>query len=275
VVGSVLAQDYENLELVICDNASTDSTEEVCREFARSDERVAYHRNSENIGMFNNFMSAMHLSRGEFLRWISDDDALESNSLSRCAEVLASDERLLLVTAQTLYELDDGTLATEPYHDRGLGSDDPADRFVEWMRLLTESFLLLDPLYALMRRARIAAIPRKNTMREDEIFAAKLTLAGPWGHVSEVLSTRHWKTEAPGDVARKQDVPVWSSIISPEIQCFRLLNVIAHSELDAKQRQRARLAVARVFAIRFRRRAARAVSKASSRLRLRTATGAA
>jgi glycosyltransferase involved in cell wall biosynthesis len=266
-IESVLAQDYEHLELVICDNASTDSTEEICREFARSDERIGYHRHAENIGLMNNFVTAMRLARGEFFRWISYDDRLEPNCLSRCAEVLTSDERLLLVTSQILYELDDGALATEPYQVRVLGSNDPADRFAEWLRLLTESFLLLDPMYSLMRRARVVGIHRKNTMREDELFAAKMALTGPWGHVPEVLAMRHWNTEAPGTLARKLEVPVWNSMISPEIECFRLLNIIARSELDTEQRRRARRAVARLFSIRLRRRAVRAVRKASSYVR--------
>ena len=64
VIESVLAQTHENLELVVCDNASTDATENVCRELAASDPRILYHRHPANIGLLNNFISAMRMSRG-------------------------------------------------------------------------------------------------------------------------------------------------------------------------------------------------------------------
>ena len=76
VVRSVLDQDHENLELVICDNASTDDTEELCRELANQDSRIVYHRNPVNIGLLNNFIRVMQLSSGTFFRWVGDDDWL-------------------------------------------------------------------------------------------------------------------------------------------------------------------------------------------------------
>jgi len=61
---------------VISDNASDYGTEEMCREFARSDARVRYHRQSRNIGLVPNFNAVLHLARGTYLKWIGDDDRL-------------------------------------------------------------------------------------------------------------------------------------------------------------------------------------------------------
>ena len=63
VVACVLAQDYPHIELVISDNASNDATEEMCREFARHDERIVYHRQAENVGITRNFQIAMQVAR--------------------------------------------------------------------------------------------------------------------------------------------------------------------------------------------------------------------
>jgi glycosyltransferase involved in cell wall biosynthesis len=44
-ISSILSQTFEDFELVICDNASVDSTAEICARFAASDERIRYYRN--------------------------------------------------------------------------------------------------------------------------------------------------------------------------------------------------------------------------------------
>ncbi len=76
MISSVLAQDHERLELVISDNASTDGTEELCRDLASDDSRIVYHRQPRNIGLLNNFVHAMRLAKGTFFRWVGDNDWL-------------------------------------------------------------------------------------------------------------------------------------------------------------------------------------------------------
>jgi len=190
VAASVLGQRYSRVELVIYDNASTDATESVCRELARADERVAYRRHPENVGLLNNFVATLRAARGSYFRWISDSDDIEPNLVARCLTEFANDSRVALVTTGMAYTTDDGQTRSEPYTGTGLGSDDPADRAIEMLRLLNESYLQLDPLYAMMRRETVAAIPRRNMLREDQVFAVKLALAGRWAHVPEVLARR-------------------------------------------------------------------------------------
>ena len=54
-IESILGQSFSAFELVICDNASTDETEAICREFAAADPRVRYYRNFTNIGAHPNY----------------------------------------------------------------------------------------------------------------------------------------------------------------------------------------------------------------------------
>ncbi len=87
-VASLLAQDYANFELIISDNASTDRTEEICRDFARKDRRVAYHRSEENRGAVWNFNRAFQLGRGRYFTWAAHDDLREPTFVSRCVAEL-------------------------------------------------------------------------------------------------------------------------------------------------------------------------------------------
>lgn len=257
VVRSVLAQDYGTLELVISDNASTDRTEEICRELARSDPRIVYHRQPENVGLINNFMTAIRLANGAFFRWIGDDDTLASDYVSRCLKVFASDERLILVTTQVAYETGAGITQTGAYQGAALAADDPVDRFAEILRLLNESHLLIDPLYGMMRRAVVATIPRPVILGEDELYAARIALAGPWGHVPEVLATRRWQSQRSSDIARKLGVPAWQARFATVVQCRELLRCVQGADLSPAQRRRASAAVARLYLRRHQRAVAR------------------
>ena len=247
VLQSVLAQEHEDLELVISDNASTDGTEEICRSYARSDPRVRYHRQAENIGLVPNFIEVIRLARGTFFRWISCDDWLEPSYLSRCLERFAADDRLILVTTQQAFIGADGQMQTAVYPGRELASDSSVERFTAMLRMLTASHLLLDPLYGLMRRETVVAIPRPKMLREDEVLAAKLALAGPWDHVSVVLAHRGWKQEAMPQVARRLDVPAWQARVASILQCRELLRYLHQVPLTPEEQRTARAAVRALY----------------------------
>jgi glycosyltransferase involved in cell wall biosynthesis len=269
VARSVLAQDHADLELLITDNASTDDTEEVCRQLAEEDSRVSYHRQERNIGLLNNFVYAIGAARGDFFRWIGDDDRLEPTFASRCLEVFEADPRLLLVTTAISYTGPDGEVAGAEYHGDGLGSDDPVERLTEMLRLLNTSHLVIDPLYGMVRRAKVAAIPRRNMLREDEVFATKLALAGPWAHVNEVLGHRVWKYEPTRVIGPRLEVPAWQWRFATTLQVREMLRWIRVVNLTEEQRRRAKAEVYRMYVTResivAKRRARKLVKMATSR----------
>lgn len=247
-VRSVLTQNHGHLELVISDNASDDGTEEICREFTRSDPRVRYYRQPENIGLLNNFIRVQELAGGTYFKWIGDDDWLTPRYVSRCVDVLAEDEALILVTTQQAYIGPDGEQQTADYDGYRMRSGRPVERFTEMLRLLNESHLLLDPLYGLMRRAPMVKIPRVNMLREDETFAAKLALAGPFGHVPEVLSYRRsGPFTRRSQLAVRLGVPPWHARVATALLCRELLKCVRAADLSPQERRHACAAVARLY----------------------------
>ena len=116
------------------------------------------------------------------------------------------------------------------------------------LRLLTESHLLLDPLYGMMRRLPVVRLPRPVMLFEDQIFAARLALAGPFGHVREVLSYRGFKpfVRLPA-TARQLGVPAWQAKVATTLQCRELLAAVREADLDSGERRQANAAVARMF----------------------------
>src|SRR5215470_4660133 len=85
---SLLNQSYENLEITVCDNASTDRTEAICSEYARRDPRVHYYRNPVNIGQTRNFRRVLELSSGEYFMWACADDIRTPDAVQSCLEAI-------------------------------------------------------------------------------------------------------------------------------------------------------------------------------------------
>src|SRR3990167_3879396 len=83
----LIQQDYEDFEVIISDNASTDATETLCRDLARQDNRIRYYRNETNIGARRNYNRVFELARGDFFKWASHDDEYDASLVRRCLEV--------------------------------------------------------------------------------------------------------------------------------------------------------------------------------------------
>lgn len=95
---SALSQTYTNFELIISDNASTDKTEEICREYARRDSRISYTRQSKNRGMFENTNFVLQKARGKYFTFLHHDDAIQSNFLAEAVDYMLSHKNCFIVT---------------------------------------------------------------------------------------------------------------------------------------------------------------------------------
>ena len=74
---SLRGQTYQDYELVISDNLSTDGTSKICQEYANNDSRIRYIRQSENIGAMPNFHFVLAEARGKYFMWAAHDDLWE------------------------------------------------------------------------------------------------------------------------------------------------------------------------------------------------------
>ncbi len=93
---SILAQTYKDFELVISDNASTDKTQVICREYAFKDRRIRYYRNDENLGAAPNYNLVYKMAEGEYFKWAAHDDLLAPEFLEKCVEILDKNTSVIL-----------------------------------------------------------------------------------------------------------------------------------------------------------------------------------
>jgi glycosyltransferase involved in cell wall biosynthesis len=273
-IRSVLEQDHARLEVVISDNASDDGTEAICRELARSDERVRYIRQPENIGLLPNFYAVLHQARGSYFKWMGDDDWLTPTFVGRCVEMFSEDPQLLVVTTRQGHVQPGGEVESTGYDRADLRSPRPLERFKGLLYVLAESDVDLDVLYGMVRPGPVAALPRPVVMNEDQVFAARLALAGPFGHIDEILSFRHappFGTRAA--TARRLGIPVWQARVPNIVMCRELSTAVAEARLDPGERREARAAIRHLFVRRQQITAARRARKLAGLVARRPARG--
>lgn len=82
-IESVLASTYNNFELIIVDDASTDRTVEIAREYEKKDARIRVCVNEKNLGQFPNRNKASEYAKGEFIYYADSDDTLLPDGLEK------------------------------------------------------------------------------------------------------------------------------------------------------------------------------------------------
>lgn len=89
-IESVLTQEYCELEVLVVDDASTDDTEGIVRQWVQRDSRVHYRRNPVNLGFAGNARECTRDAQGDLL-WVfqSDDICTDTRFLSRAVEAFA------------------------------------------------------------------------------------------------------------------------------------------------------------------------------------------
>lgn len=100
-IESLLGQSYEDFELVISDNASTDGTADICEGYRKQDSRVRYVRQPRNIGLSPNHNFTLAQARSELFKWAAHDDLVGRDFLKLCVEALDEYPDVVLATAWT------------------------------------------------------------------------------------------------------------------------------------------------------------------------------
>ena len=87
---SLLGQTYDDFEIIISDNASTDGTADICKQYAKKDSRIRYIRQDYNIGLVRNEQFVMRQATGELFKLAAHDDLYARDLLKKCIEALDS-----------------------------------------------------------------------------------------------------------------------------------------------------------------------------------------
>ncbi|MDP6980828.1 MAG: glycosyltransferase family 2 protein [Myxococcota bacterium] len=190
---SILAQDFADFEVVVCDNCSTDRTREILDEYAAKDDRVGVCLNEENVGLVENFNRVFRLARGEYFRWIGADDWLEPGYAAACVDALDRDPDAIAATTFFGLHRERGGVDFEQFQGEYLESPDPARRLSRLLWFFHAGVAIYEPTYATMRREVLARTHLFQIHHhQDWLLTTEMCLAGRFVHVPECLFHRNW-----------------------------------------------------------------------------------
>ena len=101
---SILSQTYKNIEVVACDDCSTDSTWEILQAYAARDGRVRCFQNGQNLGFKKNFERAISLCEGEFIALSDQDDIWLAKKLEALLRAISRGSGDLVCSASQLID---------------------------------------------------------------------------------------------------------------------------------------------------------------------------
>lgn len=191
-LADLVAQAHRDLDIVISDNGSTDRTEEICRSWAERDERIRYHRQSENRGAAWNHNEVIRLSHGPYFRWYAYDDRLHPECIEACARALDDDDGLVLAWPWTSVIDGDGEPVGDYRVDLPWDDHDAVTRVRSLLRP-QDAESLLHMCYPVYGVVRLDTLRRTRLLGRnpgaDAVLLVELALAGPWAPVPRRLFT--------------------------------------------------------------------------------------
>lgn len=103
-ITSILKQTYDNYELIIVDDCSTDNTANIIKGYMSQNNKIRVIKNSENIGVAQTRNKGVSEAKGDWIAFLDSDDLWKNNKLERQLKLAQSKQCRFLFTASTFID---------------------------------------------------------------------------------------------------------------------------------------------------------------------------
>jgi glycosyltransferase involved in cell wall biosynthesis len=184
-IESVLKQTFNDYELIVCDNVSTDETEEVCRKF--TDPRFKYLRFTEFVGQAENWNRALEQAKNEYVILLHSDDVLLPTYLEKAVAVLDKNEDVGFVHCAVRHIDENGKNLTL----QQLYKEDLIDREEDLLRKLLLEGCVVSPVGVLTRTKvyqEVGNFTDQIVWGVDAHMWTRISLNFPVAYIAETLA---------------------------------------------------------------------------------------
>ena len=252
-IDSILSQTYGDFHFIISDNASTDSTEEICRSYMAKDERIVYDRLSQNCGAAPNFNRVFRMGDSPFFKFAAADDLCAPRFLEACMEAFDEAPSDTVLCFPTTIRIDEeGRESGVIDENMDLRQEQPHARF----RYFLQHYWLANCFYGVMRSSAYGSTRlHKSYDAADIVLLGELALRGQFWQLSEPLFLRRFHSEmshkanpTPEKIRSFYDSSRRSSRSYPKNRMFwEFVRAIDTTDMSTAERMRCRRVLTTVW----------------------------
>jgi glycosyltransferase involved in cell wall biosynthesis len=238
---SLLGQTFGDFELIVSDNASTDRTGSICRDYAARDPRIHYICNKTNVGFCRNQNRVYQLARGEYFLLAHHDDLRSRVYLEQTLQVMESDHSIVVCYTKTRDIDECGRPLPRQDPPLRLASSDLRERFRDVIRMDH----ICEPDFGLMRLDVLRETRLHGDYADsDRVLLAELLLRGRFYCIPEFLFFRRAHAGQSTAIAQdRQSRTIWfnpekkGQLVFPHFRQLReYLYAIHRAPADWRQR---------------------------------------
>jgi glycosyltransferase involved in cell wall biosynthesis len=220
-LNSVFNQTYQNLEIIISDNASTDDTQKMCQACCAADKRIKYIRQPYNRGATANFAEVLSHATGNYFMWLGDDDWIDKAYIDQCLKILRERPEYSLACGIAKYYIN------RKLSHRGEKLNLRQDR--SYLRVLLYYAKLSGngAFYGLMKKAELDRFSLQNVMGSDWLIIAAIAFLGKFKTLESVSIHR----SLGGSTASFEKMALRLGLTRFE-KCYPRLAIACHASKD-------------------------------------------
>jgi glycosyltransferase involved in cell wall biosynthesis len=194
---SALDQTWPHIEIIVADNCSSDSTDELVAGFG--DSRIRYFKHSENIGANNNFNFCVDQARGSYFLLLHDDDLIDPDFIEACMNSLEPGEEVGIIRTGTRLIDAGGAVRREVPNE--VGGLSTTGFILGWFERRTALYMC-STLFNTRRLRDIGGFLSKTNLYQDVVAEVKLAARFGRKDVREVKASFRRHDDNRGSAAR-------------------------------------------------------------------------
>lgn len=227
---SICLQTCKDVEIIVSDNASTDETEAICREYEAKDSRVRFFRQKENIGAVKNYLFVLERAQGKYFMWATDDDWYDQKFIEELVEKLEAHPECGVAMSSFERRFPDGKLKDRVLLTGELALNGRSHLYT--FKKMIAGFPIHVYFYGLFRREFLLRLTSRGfpkCIRPDRVFMVEAALAAKFASVEPVLYYKTRSYDPPEKITldeRYSPDAIQEAFQSPLAQTKYLLNLL-------------------------------------------------
>ena len=251
---SIKRQTYDNIELIISDDCSNDSTKAICLEWIESNSsrfvRAEFISPVENMGTSCNYNRAANASKGDWIKYIDGDDLLADNCIEENISFVSNNPEAKVVFSQVSVFSEIGNLESQVFFNEKKKSLFDLDAKGQFMRLLLNNDLPSASFFVNAQLIRENPFDERYKLVEDAPKWIDLTHKGNRFFYFDTVTAYYRKAESATHGKKRYYNPIYIESLFQYVWDFKipLLRQYNHQEAYTLCRQRV-LIIEFIFAV--------------------------